>query len=287
MIARPAPRDRPPGEDIPAEATGLPVEVHPTAEAAGEAAASALDEAMATARAQGRQPLLGWPVGRTPRPVVDALARRACRAALNLADVCIALMDDYLEPGPSGGLRRVDPALGHSCRGTALRELVGPLHAVLPPSRRLAADALWSPDPEDPAAYEARIAGHNGIDVFLVALGASDGHIALNPPHSPPQSRTRIVEIAASTRADNVDSFVSLAAAADVPTHGVTVGLATITDARRLVVLAHGSGKRAAVARLRAAGGFDPALPMTALVGHRDAVLICDAAAAGQPEVGP
>lgn len=263
-----------------------PVVVAPTAEQAGASAAQALAREIDAALQRGRRPLIGWPVGRTPEPVVRALIDSARSGLLDLSDVTIVLMDDYLHQEPGGALQLIDGELAHSCRGTAFRSLVDPVNGALPPAQRLDSGSVWSPDPQDPADYDVRIAAAGGIDAFLVALGASDGHIALNPPMSRADSRTRVVEIAASTRADNVQTFPSFSSIDDVPTHGVTVGLATITDARHVVVLAHGAEKAGVVARLRAATSFDPAWPMTAIVGHRCVSVFCDRASAGATSAG-
>lgn len=230
--------------------------------------------------AQSRRALVGWPVGRSPRPIVDALLARAAHTAdLDLSALVVVLMDDYLTGSATSGWERVDEHAGHSCRGAALRELIGPLNEVLPADRALSLDRLWSPDPRDPSAYDARIADAGGIDVFVVAVGSGDGHVALNPPGSDRESRTRVVALADTTRRDNLATFDSLASLADVPTHGVTVGLRTIADARTLMVVAHGEEKADAVARVVAADQFDPGFPATIIAEHPAVHLFCDAAA--------
>lgn len=269
------------------------VDILPTAGAVGEAAADDVLRAIGAARAAGRRALIGWPVGRTPRPVVAALADRARAGRLDLHDVVFVLMDDYIEPvgplrtgpGASGPTvwRRIPTSAGHSCRGSAEREIVAPLAAALAPERRLDPAALWSPDPEAPAELETRVADAGGIDLFLVALGTSDGHVALNAPGSGRYSRTRVVRLPDSTRRDNLGTFASLRDLDDVPGHGVTVGLATISAAHRLCVLAHGPDKRPVASRLVAATGFDPQWPMTVVVDHPQARLVLDVAAAPVP----
>lgn len=269
----------------------VPIDIRPSAAAVGAAAADAVLASLEAARRRGVRPLVGWPVGRTPRPVVDALRSHARAGRLDLHDVTFVLMDDYvelvedpLEPaGDTAGpaWRRIAVGAPHSCRGTAEREIVEALNADLVPARRLPPDGLWSPDPRCPAAYDELLAAAGGVELFLVALGSGDGHIALNPPGTDRGSRTRVLEVADSTRAANLGTFPTLHALSDVPTHGVSVGLATITDARQLLVIAHGHGKRAVVAQLRAAAGFDPALPMTAVLDHRRVAFVFDVAAAG------
>ncbi len=249
------------------------------ASAVGDAAAAILLDALAAIRDSGRIPVIGMPVGRTPPPLGAARAR----SGRDLADLRIVLMDDFVERDGSGRLRRVPDTHPTSCRGAALRDLVEPLRWGLGAGRAPAPERLHSPDPADPSATERFIQAVGGIDVFVVALGASDGHVALNPPGTAESSRTRIVELAATTRSDNVRTF-GLTGPADIPPFGVSVGLATIAEARRLLVLAHGEGKREVVARLLGGRGFDPDLPASIVRSHPDVTLLLDRAAAGGAE---
>ena len=88
----------------------------------------------------------------------------------------------YLVPGAQG-LQWAPDEQPWSCHAFARAEIAGPLG--------LPDESVWFPDPRDPAAYDARIADTGGLDLFLLASGASDGHVAFNPPGSPRASRTR------------------------------------------------------------------------------------------------
>jgi glucosamine-6-phosphate deaminase len=116
--------------------------------------------------------------------------------------------------------------------------------------------------------------------VFLVASGASDGHVAFNPPGTPLDSGPWIVPLAETTRRDNMATFPDFPTLDAVPTHGVSVGLGTIVRRSRSVRLViHGDGKRTAAARVLGATGFDPAWPATFIHGCPDASIWLDAAA--------
>lgn len=130
------------------------------------------------------------------------------------------------------------------------------------------------PDPADPAAYD-----DVEIDLFLLASGASDGHVAFNPPGTPLDSPTRIVELAESTRRDNLGTFPGFGSIDEVPRHGVSVGLAAITRAHRAVLLVLGAHKAAALARLRALDDFDPAWPASVIHRCTDPLVVVDEAA--------
>jgi glucosamine-6-phosphate deaminase len=161
------------------------------------------------------------------------------------------------------------PADAHfSCRRFAHEEIAVPLG--IPASR------VWLPEEEDPAAYDARIEAAGGIDLFLLASGASDGHVAFVPPGAPASGRTSVLELAESTRRDNLRTFPRFASLEEVPTHGVSVGLGTIAAARALRLVVHGADKRAAAARLLALEAFDPEWPASIVHEHGSAEILLD-----------
>lgn len=221
--------------------------------------------------------LLGCPGGRSPRPVYAAFAILAAARAIDLRRLIIVMMDDYLTP-------RLDhvPADAHfSCRRFARDEIQAVLNARLAVPHRISSTNVWFPDPMDPAAYDERIAAAGGIDLFLLASGAGDGHVAFNPPGSPQESTTRIVPLAEQTRRDNLATFPDFGCIDQVPTHGVTVGIATIARARASAMLIWGADKQTAFRRLTAATTYDPEWPATVWATLPDATLYADQAAAG------
>jgi len=120
-------------------------------------------------------------------------------------------------------------------------------------------------DAEGGDEYERRIRDAGGIDLQILGIGRN-GHVAFNEPPTPRESRTREVRLHAWTREDAVPAFGSLAA---VPERAVTMGIATILDARRIRVLAFGRRKSAIVAR-SLAGAIGPDVPATFLRDHPD-----------------
>jgi glucosamine-6-phosphate deaminase len=206
-------------------------------------------------RSNGGLFLLGCPGGRSLRSTYRALAARCA----DLERLVVVMMDDYLGA----------PADAHySVRRFAREELVVPLG--------LRDDQVWFPDPDDPAAYDERVAAAGGINLFLLASGASDGHVAFLPPGSPRSGGTSVVELAESTRRDNMTTFPEFESLDEVPTRGVTVGLRTIGSARALRLVLHGAGKRIATARLLALRKFDPAWPASIVHDHDDAEVWVD-----------
>jgi len=198
--------------------------------------------------------LLGCPGGRSLVSTYRALAS----SGADLSGTTIVMMDEYV-PVPR-------PRVHYSCRGFAQREIAGPLG--------IPAERVWLPDPQDPEAYDERIAAAGGIDVFLLASGASDGHVAFLAPGSPLDGRTSVVRLAESTRRDNLATFPDFESVDEVPEHGVSVGLGTIAAARRLRLVLHGADKRGAAERLLALDGFDPEWPVSVVHEHPDARIL-------------
>lgn len=223
--------------------------------------------------------LLGCPGGRSPRPVYAALARAAAARGVDLSRLILVMMDDYLGPD----MDHVPEDAHYSCRRFARAEIQAVLNADLPPGARVPDAQVWFPDPKAPAAYDLRIAQAGGIDLFLLASGAGDGHVAFNPPGSPRSSRTRIVELARQTRADNLATFPDFTSLDQVPTHGVTVGIDTIARARACAMILWGADKQTAYGHLAGATGYDPAWPATVWAECRDATIYTDTAAKGSP----
>lgn len=254
-------------------------EVFADAEALGRAAATLVADRLESS--QGRPFLLGCPGGRSPSTTYAALAVEVARRRLDLSNVTIVMMDDYLVPHGSGKLRREDPRAQHSCERFGLDQIVGPLGVAAGPGRGIRDQHFWLPDPEDPEAYDGRIAESGGIDVFLLASGAGDGHIAFNPPGTSPESRTRIVELPETTRRDNLATFPSFGGdVTAVPTHGVTVGLRTITElADEVVMLLHGHDKGLATRRITIAKAYEPDWPATIVVDCKRSHIFVDRAA--------
>jgi glucosamine-6-phosphate deaminase len=125
--------------------------------------------------------------------------------------------------------------------------------------------------------YEAAIADAGGIDLQLLGIGRN-GHVAFNEPGSARDSRTRSVELSESTRRANAPDFPE---GESVPRAALTMGIATILEARRLRVLAFGAHKAEIIHRLLE-GTIGPEVPATFLREHGDVELWIDREAAAE-----
>ena len=241
-----------------------PVRVLASREAIGEDVAGRLVQRVEQARLTKQHFLLGCPTGRTPRPIFAAMASRLAETKQDLSHLMLVMMDEYLVPD-DGGLRYAPPSEPWSCHHYARVEIAERLNAGLPPAHRLRDESIWFPDVRNPAAYDARIADAGGIDFFMLASGASDGHVAFNPPGSPRDSRTRIIPLSEETRRDNLITFPAFGTLAAVPHFGISVGIDTIASAKEAVMIVWGVGKRLTLTRMLRGERYDPEWPATVI----------------------
>jgi glucosamine-6-phosphate deaminase len=182
--------------------------------------------------------VLALPTGETPKPLYRALA------AIDLSNATTFNLDEYV------GLPEDHPASFHRYMREHFKNRVKAMHLPDGNAADLAAEC---------ARYEAAIAAAGGIDLCVLGLGAN-GHIAFNEPGSPRESRTRVV------------TLVNRPAP-----RAITMGMATILEARRCLLIATGREKAAAVRALK-----DGDVPAAALREHPSATIVIDHAAAGQ-----
>lgn len=112
-------------------------------------------------------------------------------------------------------------------------------------------------------------------DIQLLGLG-SNGHIAFNEPNTSFDSTTHIVDLTESTIKDNSRLFASIE---EVPKQAYTMGLKSIMQAKKILILASGENKAEAVYKT-VKGEVTEAVPASILQKHNDCILIVDKAAA-------
>ena len=132
------------------------------------------------------------------------------------------------------------------------------------------------------AGYEAKIKQVGGIDLFLGGIGP-DGHLAFNEPGSSLASRTRIKSLMTDTIIVNsrfFDNDVN-----KVPKTALTVGIATVLDAREVLIVVNGHNKARALQQA-VEGGVSQLWTITALQLHPKGIIVCDEAACIELKVG-
>ena len=127
------------------------------------------------------------------------------------------------------------------------------------------------------AAYEQAIRAAGGIDLQLLGIGRN-GHIGFNEPTSSLASRTRLKVLSLETLDDNAKFF---APGEESPRCAITMGIGTILEARKILLLATGVSKAAAVAK-SIEGPITCAVSASALQLHPDVTFLLDVPAAAQ-----
>ncbi len=211
-------------------------------------------------------PTIGLATGGTPLATYEELIRRHRRLGVRFDHAAYVLLDEYV------GIDADHPASYRRFIREVFTDQVGvPRDAVHGPPGD-AADLAAAAD-----EYEALLAALPRRRVQLLGIGR-DGHIGFNEPTSSLASRTRIKTLHPATRTDNQRFFDDDAA---VPRHALTMGIGTILEADRLLLLATGAAKARAIAAA-VEGPVTAMVPASALQLHPDAVVIVDEDAAAE-----
>lgn len=121
--------------------------------------------------------------------------------------------------------------------------------------------------------YEKLIEQKGGIDIQILGLGVN-GHIAFNEPGSTSRSRTRKIEIAESTRKANSKYFAD--DIKKMPAYGLTMGIGTILEAKKIYLIATGIAKMPIFSRLMKLTHPTPEIPASFLLAHHDLTIFTD-----------
>lgn len=230
-------------------------------------AAAALARRVVGAVSANPRLVLGLPAGRTPIPFYDELVRLCARGAVDLSRVTAFNVDEFL------GLPAQHPS---SYRSFLTRHLLARL-PVGPRRVYLIDGATAAPDREC-ARYERAIARAGGIDFLILGLGVN-GHIAFNEPGPALVARTHRTRLTLASRRANAPLFRGRVP--DVPQEALTMGMATILQARRIAVLVTGREK-AGIVRRMVDGAVTPWVPASFLQLHAAVEVLLDRAAAAR-----
>ena len=132
-----------------------------------------------------------------------------------------------------------------------------------------------NPDAADACAkHEQIIKSLGGIDLQLLGLG-NNGHIGFNEPGAAFEKETHLVDLAESTIRANARFFTSID---EVPKQAYTMGIRTIMQAKKILVVVSGESKADIVSRAFF-GPVTPEVPASILQMHPDVTVVCDEAA--------
>jgi glucosamine-6-phosphate deaminase len=209
--------------------------------------------------------VLGLATGSSPIAIYDELVARCDAGLVSFRQARGFTLDEYV------GLPADHPQRYRNVIDTAFASRVD-----FAPGAVQGHDGLATDIPAACAAYENAIREAGGVDLQILGIG-TDGHIAFNEPGSSLASRTRIKTLTRQTRIDNARFFGG--DLESVPTHCLTQGLATIMEARHLILVATGRRKAEAVHHL-VEGPVSAMWPASILQHHPHVTVLLDDAAA-------
>jgi glucosamine-6-phosphate deaminase len=246
--------------------TEVPTLVFPTSTGAARHVALMIESLIRQNNSAGRPTVLGLPTGSTPVGLYRELVRLRREADLDFSRVVTFNLDEYFPMQPD------DPQSYRRWMQETFFDYVN-----IPPQNIHVPDGTINPeDAADYCArYEQQIRRAGGIDLQVLGIGRT-GHVGFNEPGSTRHSRTRLVTLDPVTRRDAAGSFYG---EENVPHQAITMGVGTILDARKIVLLAFGEHKAPIVHRA-VEGPVTESVAASFLRQHPDAVFLLDQAAA-------
>ncbi|MEL7361115.1 MAG: glucosamine-6-phosphate deaminase [Bacteroidota bacterium] len=230
--------------------------------------AGRIAEVIAEARTAGKTPVLGLATGSTPIGIYRELIRLHREDGLDFADVVSFNLDEYYP---------MDPESIHSYHRYMWENLFSHIniqrenvHVPLGDIPREEVEAHV----ED---YERQIEALGGIDFQILGIGKT-GHIGFNEPGSGATSRTRLIALDTITRKDAASDFFG---EENVPAQAITMGVASILDAREVVLIATGEHK-APIVKRSVEGDISRDVAATYLQNHPNATFYLDPAASAE-----
>ena len=208
--------------------------------------------------------VLGLATGSTPLPIYRELIAMWHRGVIDFGSVTTYNLDEYVGLGPD-----------HPCSYRRFMQENLFSHINVPQDHIHIPNGLAADVDAECAAYDAAIAAAGRLDLQLLGLGAN-GHIGFNEPAAVFTTHSYCVKLTEQTLKDNRCFFED---GAPMPTHALTMGIASIMQAKRIVLVATGKNKAAAV-RAMIEGPVDPMVPASILQMHRHVTILLDADAA-------
>jgi len=259
-----------PGEPVQQAITyeKIPTHIYADAKAASMAVAQEIADLIRQKQREGRLCVLGLATGSSPKTVYAQLVRMHREEGLSFRNVVSFNLDEY-----------------YPMEADSLQSYVRFMKEQLFDHVDIPSDQYFIPDGTIPyqhipafcRAYEAKIDAFGGLDLQLLGIGGN-GHIGFNEPGSLINSHTRLMMLDHSTRAAASMDFGGLA---KVPKKAITMGVAPIRKARRVVLLAWGE-RKAPVIKAAVEGMVSELVPASYLQTHPNSLFVIDEAAASE-----
>ena len=205
--------------------------------------------------------VLGCPGGRSLKKTYYYLGQLSHDLNISLDQLKIVMMDEYVEK-IQGKYNIINPNSHYSCVRFSKHVIKKLLNYKKNHKTSLKNKNILFPDINKPNTYDLIIQKLGGIDIFLLASGSSDGHVAFNNIFSKLMQRTHITKLSTKTRNDNMKTFPDFKKLSEVPQYGLTVGLKTIFSlSKKGILVLTGKEKKRAFRRLQQLNKFDVSWP--------------------------
>ena len=210
--------------------------------------------------------VLGLATGSSPLGIYELLVEKCKKGEISFKDISTVNLDEYK------GLNELDKNSYHYYMNENLFSKVDikTENIYLPNGMALDLD-------KECERYEKVIEDIGGIDLQLLGLG-ENGHIGFNEPGTPFTEKPHVVDLTESTIQANSRLFEKIE---DVPRQALSMGIATIMSAKKILLIATGEKKADALAKV-VNGKVTEDLPGSVLQNHKDVTIICDEAAAAK-----
>ena len=205
--------------------------------------------------------VIGLATGSTPMPLYRELIAREKTGLIDFSRVRSANLDEY---------KGLAPDHPQSYRRFMQENLFD--HISIKPENTIVPDGLAADIPAMCEAYERKIEDWGGVDIQLLGIG-HDGHIGFNEPNEAFELGTHCVDLKEETIEANKRFFDGNADL--VPKQAYTMGIKTIMQARKVLMVANGKGK-ADIVKKAFFGPVTPEVPASILQMHPDFILVGD-----------
>ena len=213
--------------------------------------------------------VLGLATGSTPIGTYDQLVEWYNKGDLDFSEVTTVNLDEYK------GLPRTNDQSYYYFMHQHLFDRVN-----IDPERTNVPNGMEPDAEKECGRYEELIRSLSGVDLQLLGLG-HNGHIGFNEPGEAFEKETHCVDLTESTIEANKRFFAS---ADDVPKQAYTMGIKTIMQAKKILIVVNGENKADIVERAFF-GPVTPEVPASILQLHNDVTLVGDEAALAKIEI--
>jgi glucosamine-6-phosphate deaminase len=246
----------------------IPVKIYPDLKEGSKFVAQQIANLIRAKQQKKEKCVLGLATGSTPKTLYAELVRMHREEKLSFKNVITFNLDEYY-PIDNKALQSYDRFM----RINLFDHVdINPKNIHIPNGETRKEDIKAHCN-----EYEKKIKEAGGIDLQILGIG-NNGHIGFNEPGSGIYSKTRLITLDTSTRIANAYEFANIS---EVPRLAITMGIGTILQSRKIILMAWGSGK-APVIKMAAEDDDSEHVPASLLQNHDDVTFVVDEAAASE-----